>query len=108
MARRLKGNNTPAFQDTYGWIAFRKGDAQEALAPMEAAAEGLPGDPTVRYHLAEVYAALGRTEEARSAYETAMQLLEDANTQPPGLASRISDGLKALPAPGTAETGTTE
>jgi tetratricopeptide (TPR) repeat protein len=108
VARRLKGNNTPAFQDTYGWIAFRKGDAQEALAPMEAAAEGLPGDPTVRYHLAEVYAALGRTEEARSAYETAMQLLEDANTQPPGLASRISDGLKALPAPGTAETGTTE
>ena len=96
VARRLKGTNVPAFQDTYGWIAFRRGDAQEALAPMEAAAAGIPNDPTVQFHLAEVYAALKRTEDARSTYEKALKLLEDATVQPPGLASRISDGMKAL------------
>jgi tetratricopeptide (TPR) repeat protein len=98
VARRLRGVNVPAFQDTYGWIAFRRGDAQEALTPMEAAAKGLPNDPTVRYHLAEVYAALGRTEEARAAYDKARELLETGDIQPPGLASRISEGRAKLAA----------
>ena len=98
VARRLKGTNRPAFQDTYGWIAFRRGEVQEALEPLESAAEGLPGDPTVRYHLARVYAALNQTDKARATYETARQLLEDANTPPPGLASRISAGIADLDA----------
>lgn len=96
VARRLKGTEVPAFQDTYGWIAFRRGDAQEALAPMEAAAAGIPNDPTVQFHLAEVYAALKRTDEARATYEKARKLLEEADTQPPGLASRITAGMEAL------------
>lgn len=99
VARRLRGLEVPAFQDTYGWIALRRGDAQEALEPLEAAARGLPGDPTVQYHLAEAYAALDRVEEARTAYETARTTLETADVQPPGLASRISAGLEALPEP---------
>lgn len=100
VARRLKGNAVPAFQDTYGWIAFRKGNTDEALEPMEAAAAGLPNDPTVQFHLAEVYAALGRTEDARAAYEKSRQIVEGTDAAPPGLASKISAGLDAL---GTSE-----
>lgn len=98
VARRLKGTDVPAFQDTYGWIALRRGEAQEALEPLEAAARGLPQDPTVRYHLARAYAALDRVEDARAAYTTARELLEAVDVRPPGLASRITAGLEALPA----------
>lgn len=64
IARRLRGVPVPAFQDTYGWLAFRRGDLDAALAHLEPAATGLPGDARVQYHLAATYAALGRDAEA--------------------------------------------
>lgn len=64
IARRLRDRDVPAFQDTYGWIAFRRGDLDTALAALEPAAAGLPDDPRVLYHLARTYAALGREDEA--------------------------------------------
>ena len=54
----------PAFQDTYGWIAYRRGDLTEALANLEPAAAGLPNDPLVQFHLGMTYAALKRPEDA--------------------------------------------
>lgn len=77
IARRLRGTDVPAFQDTYGWISYRLGNYQEALAYLEPAAESIPGDPLIRYHLGSTYAALGRTEEARAEFETALRLIED-------------------------------
>jgi len=76
IARRLRGREVPAFQDTYGWIAFLRGDLEEALAHLEPAAEGLPGDPLVQYHLARVYEALERIPEARAQYARALELAE--------------------------------
>lgn len=64
IARRLRDSTIPAFRDTYGWLTFRRGDHQEALAYIEPAAEALPNDPFVQYHLGAVYAALGRIPEA--------------------------------------------
>jgi tetratricopeptide (TPR) repeat protein len=64
IARRLRGRDVPAFQDTYGWIAFRRGDLDSALSALEPAAAGLPGDPRVQYHLARTYAARGQDAEA--------------------------------------------
>jgi tetratricopeptide (TPR) repeat protein len=54
----------PPFQDTYGWIAYRQGEYQEALEHLEPAAEGLPDDPLVQYHLGMTYRALGRQDDA--------------------------------------------
>jgi predicted Zn-dependent protease len=64
IARRLRGTDQPAFQDTYGWISFRRGNLDEAVAALEPAAKGLPDDPAVQYHLAMVYGAQGRKDEA--------------------------------------------
>lgn len=64
VARRLRGTQVPAFQDTYGWIAYQRGNYDEALAHLEPAARMLPNDPTVQYHLAMTYAALNRAEDA--------------------------------------------
>ena len=38
VARRLRGTEVPAFQDTYGWIAYQQGNFEEALTYLEPAA----------------------------------------------------------------------
>ncbi len=78
IARRLRGSEVPAFQDTWGWIQYRRGDHQEALRYLQPAAEGLPADPFVQYHLGMVYNALGRHGEARQQLERALELAADA------------------------------
>ena len=79
VARRLRGQERPAFQDTYGWIASRRGEYDEALPYLEAAAEGLPEDPLVHYHLGMTYLALDRAEEARAALTRALEIAGDSD-----------------------------
>lgn len=79
VARRLRDTDIPAFLDTYGWIAFRRGDLDEALRHLEPAAAGLPQDPQVRYHLGLTYGALGRQEDALEALRQAVELAEAAD-----------------------------
>jgi predicted Zn-dependent protease len=74
IARRLRGLELPAFQDTYGWIEYRRGNHKDALASLEPAAAGLPQDPLVQYHLGMTYLALGRPAEARLALERALEI----------------------------------
>ena len=79
IARRLRGSDFPQFQDTYGWIAFRRGDYQEALRHLEPAANALVSDPLVQYHLARTYQALGRNDKALQRYTAAVNLSDDDN-----------------------------
>lgn len=88
IARRLRDADQPAFQDTYGWIAFRRGNLDEALAHLEPAAKGLPQDPTVQYHLAMTYAALKRQDEA-------LDLLKKIQTATPPAPAALLDQVKA-------------
>ena len=78
IVRRLRNTDVPAFQDTYGWIAYRRGDFEEAVTYLEPAAAGLPNDPMVQYHLGMTYAALGRGEEARTQLEKALEMAGDS------------------------------
>lgn len=77
IARRLRGTTVPAFQDTYGWIAYRRGDLQEALSYLEPAAAALKTDPVVQFHLGKLYADLGRNEEAKAQLALALELGKD-------------------------------
>ncbi|MEM9341740.1 MAG: tetratricopeptide repeat protein [Pseudomonadota bacterium] len=81
IARRLRGLEVPAFQDTYGWIAQRRGDTDEALAHLEPAAAGLPADPLVQYHYAVALASAGRTEEAIAQFRVALDVAGPADTR---------------------------
>ena len=72
IARRLKGSDVPQFQDTYGWIQVRRGEAEEALPALEAAAAALPGEPLVLYHLGVAQARLGQPAAARTSLEAAL------------------------------------
>jgi tetratricopeptide (TPR) repeat protein len=75
IARRLRGTTVPAFADTYGWIAHTRGNPAEALPYMETAAAGLPQDPLVQFHLAEVLTALNRPDDARAQYAAVVALV---------------------------------
>jgi len=83
IARRLRGTKVAPFQDTYGWIAYRLGNHEEALGYLEAAAEALPGDPTVLYHLAENYVALERGADALIQFRKTAELVQDGRPRPP-------------------------
>ncbi len=74
IARRLEGTDVPAFQDTYGWLLFRRGEVQAALPYLEGASAGLPQDPVVQLHLGEAYAALNRRADALAQLNKALEV----------------------------------
>ena len=78
IARRLRDIEVPAFQDTYGWIQYRRGNFEEALEYLQPAAAGLPNDPLVQFHLGMTYHALDRHAEAREALTRAVEIAGDA------------------------------
>jgi Flp pilus assembly protein TadD len=82
ISRRLRDIEVPAVQDTYGWIAFRRGEHEEALRYLEPAAQGLPDDPVVQYHLGMAYAALGRRDEAVAQLTRALEIAGADNPLP--------------------------
>ncbi|OED46748.1 hypothetical protein AB838_18815 [Rhodobacteraceae bacterium (ex Bugula neritina AB1)] len=78
IARRLRGTEVPAFQDTYGWIAYRRENYEEALEYLAPAAKGLPEDPLVQYHLGMTYLALNQVDQARAQLEKALEIAADS------------------------------
>ena len=74
VARRLRGTEVPQFQDTIGWILFRRGDHGEALPYLESAAAALENDPIVQYHLGMAQLALGETTNGTEQLEKAIEL----------------------------------
>jgi Flp pilus assembly protein TadD len=74
IARRFVDTKIPAIQDTYGWILHRRGLSEEALPYLEAAAEGLPSDPIVQFHLAQIYLTLGVPDKALTQFKAAVEI----------------------------------
>ncbi len=81
IARRLRSSNVAPFQDTYGWIAYLRGDIDEALRALEPAATGLSEDPMVQYHLAMVYLAVDREDDAERLFRSVDTLTGPADTR---------------------------
>lgn len=77
VARRLRNEEVPAIQDTYGWIEYRRGNPEAALPYLEAAAQGLPDDAPTQAHLGLTLAALGQTEAAQEVLTRALELAGD-------------------------------
>lgn len=92
VARRLSGTTQPAFSDTYGWVTYLNGNPQGALPYMEAAAKGLPKDPMVQFHLAEVYRALNRSADAKAQYGMVLTLVPANDARPFVVSSRKEAG----------------
>jgi tetratricopeptide (TPR) repeat protein len=95
IARRLRDSKVPAFQDTYGWIEYRRGNYEEALKYLVPAAAGLPKDPLTQYHLGMAYVALKSTAKARETLTRTLEIAGDS-TLPQFISAR--EALDGLPA----------
>jgi len=82
IARRLRDADVPALNDTYGWILHRRGSSAEALPYLETAAQGLPRDAIVQYHLGQVFIALNRPQDALAQFRKAVEIAGPTDTRP--------------------------
>ena len=58
--------------DSLGWVLYRLGRYEDAVAHMELAAELKPVDPIINDHLGDVYWAVGRQREAEFQWHRAL------------------------------------
>lgn len=67
-----------AYLDSLAWVLFKLGRMEDAL-PYQLRAVALEPEPdsTLYDHLGDIYAALGRSQEAREAYDKALAVGED-------------------------------
>jgi tetratricopeptide (TPR) repeat protein len=98
IARRLRGTEVAPFADTYGWIAYRRGEYGVALEHLERAAAGLPDHALVQYHLGMTYLALDRSDEALEQLMRAVDLAGPDDTRPQFASAR--EEIAALQAAG--------
>ena len=86
--------------DSLGWVLYRLGRYDEAVAHMERATELMPVDPVVNDHLGDVYWAVGRHLEAEFQWKRALSFVglgeaaEDA--KPDRIRRKIEVGLDAV------------
>ncbi|MBA3543146.1 MAG: tetratricopeptide repeat protein [Chthoniobacterales bacterium] len=64
-----------AYLDSMGWLHYRRGQFEQALAELLSAAQALKADdPTVFEHIGDTYAALDQTPKAIEFWEKALAL----------------------------------
>lgn len=78
-----------SIRDSLGWAMLRENDVPGAVRTLEHAAEQIPEDPTVNYHLGAAYWAAGRTIEAEDQWRWALVLHPE-----PADAAKIREALR--------------
>ncbi|MDH5306809.1 MAG: tetratricopeptide repeat protein [Myxococcales bacterium] len=63
---------SPQILDTLGWVHYKRGEFDEAVKNLEAAAEQSAGAASIRYRLGAALAAAGEPERARQALQRAL------------------------------------
>ncbi|MFK7886459.1 MAG: tetratricopeptide repeat protein [Gammaproteobacteria bacterium] len=72
-AEELDAEANPIFQDTLGWLAYRRGRYDEAQQLLEGAVRRAGQIPQLRYHLGMTYFRQDRLTDARRELEAALQ-----------------------------------
>ncbi|MCU0804994.1 MAG: PEP-CTERM system TPR-repeat protein PrsT [Burkholderiales bacterium] len=85
--------NSPAVQDTLGWLLVEQGQLDKGLRHLRDARLRDPANPEIRYHLAVALAKAGRKEEARRELEPA--LADDAQFDGKAEARTLAKALDA-------------
>lgn len=93
ITRRLRGTDVPAFQHTFGWIAYLRGDYSTALDYIGRSAEALPDEPVVLLHLGMTHLALDQPDAARAALERVLAVTGDAGGPQADQARAVLQGM---------------
>lgn len=91
LAEQLRDSKIAQFQDTYGWVQYRRGNFQAAAQVLEKAAAQMPDLPAVHYHLGLTYKALGNSEKAMEQLNKALQLEPDGSALKPNIRSALGE-----------------
>ena len=78
--------NSGHIMDSLGWVYYKKGQYDKAVAELERAYRVMPQDGTVAEHLGDAYFQMKRYRDALRIHRRAL-VLEDANT--PALRKKI-------------------
>jgi putative PEP-CTERM system TPR-repeat lipoprotein len=84
--------NSPAAQDTFGWLLVEQGQLDNGLRHLRDARLRDPANPEIRYHLAVALAKAGRKDEARRELEPA--LADDVQFDGKGEARTLARALE--------------
>lgn len=79
--------------DSLGWLYYRLGEFDDAVAQLEKAVSLEAADPTITDHLADAYWRVGRREEARYQWQRALWL-DPSEDQIPLIKEKLKSGLK--------------
>ncbi|MFQ1701352.1 tetratricopeptide repeat protein [Loktanella agnita] len=93
IAERLRDMPQPEFRETYGWVAFRKGDLDTALAYQVPAASELPRSALAQFRAGQILVAAGQAAQARAYYMAALDVVEPDQT---ALRQQATDALARL------------
>jgi tetratricopeptide (TPR) repeat protein len=64
----------PQFNDTLGWIYYKREMSTQAISTLQAAVDAAPNEPEFHFHLGLAYAQAGNDSKARKALERALKL----------------------------------
>jgi tetratricopeptide (TPR) repeat protein len=94
LAQTAKGQlaDRPEVNDTLGWVYYKKGLAELAIAPLRESVDKAPKVAAYQYHLGLAYAKNGNKADARKALELALSL--DPKFDGAADAQRVLAGLK--------------
>lgn len=81
--------------DSYGWALYKTGDLQRARRVIHEAADGLPNQHEIRYHLGVIYAELGLIDEADKEFARVLRIMPDY-----AAAQKARERLRKTPAAG--------
>jgi tetratricopeptide (TPR) repeat protein len=65
LAAHFSDSPNPSFLDTYGWVLYKRGEAQAAVTALQAAASKTVDAPVALYHLGMAQALAGQDAAAR-------------------------------------------
>jgi len=78
--------------DSLGWLYYRLGDFEDAVAQLEKAVSLQAADPTINDHLGDAYWRVGRSDEARYQWQRALWL-EPTEEQTRDIEEKLKNGL---------------
>jgi tetratricopeptide (TPR) repeat protein len=65
LSARFVNSPNPAFLDTYGWVLYKRGESEAAVATLQNVLSKTPDSPTLLYHLGMAQASAGQASAAR-------------------------------------------
>jgi tetratricopeptide (TPR) repeat protein len=78
--------------DSLGWAQFKRGKVDEAIATLQRAADGDPGQSEIREHLGDALYTAGRRIEARFAWRAALVTADEDDARK-RIESKLASGL---------------